>query len=149
VPAYRVYYAERMPRGAGDWMKTYGLHRWGSEDQRLLEHEEVEWEEDVEAADAGRALDSFFKQHVRDDTQLMWVDESGDGHAVEGVTYELEKTYIWIEDDKLMEYQGMDETTPGMVTCPLCGGEGEVEEEIAEEFLAENGEEAEEEVTWG
>jgi len=148
VTAYRVYYAERMPRGAEDWMKTYGLHRWGSEDQRLLELEEVEWEEDVEAADAGRALDSFFQQHVGDNTQLMWVDEAGDGHPVEGVTYEPEKTYIWIEDDKLMEYQGMDETTPGMVTCPLCGGEGEVEEEIAEEFLTDH-QEGEEGVTWG
>jgi len=149
VTAYRVYYAERMPRGAEDWMKTYGLHRWGSEDQHLLEQEEVEWEEDVEAADAGRALDSFFQQHVGDNTQLMWVDEAGDGHPVEGVTYEPEKTYIWIEDDKLMEYQGMDKTTPGMVTCPLCGGEGEVEEEIAEAFLADNEEEGEEGVTWG
>jgi hypothetical protein len=149
VPTYRVYYAERMPRGAGDWKKTYGLHRWGSEDQRLLEHEEVEWEEDVEATDVGRALDSFFKQHVRDNTQLMWVDEAGDGHEVEGVRYEPEKTYIWIEDDKLMEYQGMDETTPGMVTCPLCGGEGEVEESIADEFLAEDEEEGEGGVTWG
>ena len=148
MTAYRVYYAERMPRGAEDWMKTYGLHRWGSEDQHLLEQEEVEWEEDVEAADAGRALDSFFQQHVGDNTQLMWVDEAGDGHEVEGVRYEPEKTYIWIEDDKLMEYQGMDKTTPGMVTCPLCGGEGEVEEEIADEFLTDR-EEGKEEITWG
>ena len=47
-----------------------------------------------------------------------------------------------------MEYQGMDETTPGMVTCPLCGGEGEVEEEIADEFLTDR-EEGKEEITWG
>ena len=42
----------------------------------------------------------------------------------------------------------MDEATPGMVTCPLCGGEGEVDEAAAEEYLADQ-EEGEEEVTWG
>jgi hypothetical protein len=46
-----------------------------------------------------------------------------------------------------MEYQGVDEATPGLVTCPLCGGEGEVEESVADEFLADHDEE--EEVTWG
>jgi len=72
----------------------------------------------------------------------MWVDETGQSHELQGVEdYDPEKTYIWIEDDKLMEYQGMDEATPGMVTCPLCGGEGEVVAEVAEEFTAEDEEE--------
>ena len=149
MPTYRVYYAERMPRGARDWMQTAGLRRLdvGLEEMR---HEEVAWEEEVEALSAPEALDAFFREHVSDRTQVMWLDESGQSREVQGLDYDPEVTYIWIEDDKLMEYQGMDKTTPGMVTCPLCGGEGEVEEEIAEEFLAENGEEGEEEeVTWG
>lgn len=148
VPTYRVYYAERMPRGAEDWMKTYGLHRWGSGDQRLLEHEEVEWEEEVEAPTASEALESFFREHVADQTQVKLVDERGDVLDIEGISgFDPEKTYIWIEGDKLMEYQGVDEATPGLVTCPLCGGEGEVEESVADEFLADHDEE--EEVTWG
>ena len=148
MPAYRVYYAERMPRGAEDWMKTSGLRRLdvGQEEMR---HEEVAWEEEVEAPDVARALGSFFREHVRDNTEVMWVDDDGESHPVEGLAYDPEKSYIWIEGDKLMQYEGVDETTPGMVTCPLCGGEGEVEESIAEEFLAEDEEEGEDGVTWG
>ena len=148
MPTYRVYYAERMPGGARDWMQTAGLRRLdvGIEEMR---HEEVAWEEVVEAPSAPEALDAFFREHLEDRSQVMLVDETGQSREVEGLDYDPEVTYIWIEGDKLMEYQGVNETMPGMVTCPLCGGEGEVEEEIAEEFLAENGEEGEEEeVTW-
>ena len=130
-------------------MRTMGHHRWGAEDQKLLEHEEVEWEEEVEGRTATEALDAFFREHVADQTHVKRVDERGDVADVEGIGgFDSEITYIWIEDDKLMEYQGMDEATPGMVTCPLCGGEGEVDEAAAEEYLADQ-EEGEEEVTWG
>ena len=74
----------------------------------------------------------------------MWVDEAGESQEVEGLDYDPEKAYIWIEGDKLMEYQGMDEATPGMATCPLCGGQGEVVTEVADEFLAQEGGEEEE-----
>ena len=153
MPTYRVYYAERQATGEDVTSPYHGIGRgrigrFGQRDN--AGYEETEWEEEVEAADVASALDSFFKEHVRDNTELMWVDDAGESRPVEGLAYDPERTYIWIEDGKLMEYQGIDETTPGMVTCPLCGGEGEVEEEIAEEFLAENGEEGEEEeVTWG
>ena len=129
-------------------MRTYGLHRSGTQLDELTPSE-TRWEEEVEARDATEALAAFFREHVADSEQVMWVDESGESRRIEGLGYDPEKTYIWIEDDKLMEYEGMDEATPGMVACPLCGGEGEVEEALAEEFLAENGEEGEEEVTWG
>ncbi len=102
-----------------------------------MRHEVVEWEEEVEAQSPPEALDAFFREHVRDRSDLMWVDESGQSRELEGLDYDPEVTYIWIEDDKLMEYLGMDESTPGMVTCPLCGGEGEVPEEIAQEFEEE------------
>jgi hypothetical protein len=145
MPNFRVYYAERMPHGARDWMRTYGLHRVGS-DAEEIRHREVEWEEEIEATDAPRALDSFFGEHATDRTQVMWVDDAGESHELRGIDdYDPEKTYIWIEDDKLMEYQGMDESTPGMATCPLCSGEGEVVAEVAEEFLANEEEEDEEE----
>ena len=136
MASYRVYFAERMPRGARDWMRMAGYRTLGS-DPEEMRHEVVEWEEEVEAQSAPEALDAFFREHVRDRSELMWVDDSGQSHELEGLDYDPEVTYIWIEDDKLMEYLGMDESTPGMVTCPLCGGEGEVPEEIAEEFEEE------------
>ena len=133
---FRVYYVERMPRGARDWMRTYGLRGTGAEPEEAG-HEAVEWEEEVEARSAAEALDTFFREHVSDRTQVMWVDEAGESHKLRGIEdYESEKPYIWIEDDKLMAYQGMDEVTPGMATCPLCGGAGEVVAEVADEFLA-------------
>ncbi len=133
---FSVYYVERMPRGARDWMRTYGLRGVGGEPEEAG-HEEVEWEEEVEARSAAEALDTFFREHVSDRTQVMWVDEAGESHKLGGIEdYESEKPYIWIEDDKLMAYQGMDEVTPGMATCPLCGGAGEVVAEVADEFQA-------------
>ncbi len=143
MPSFRVYYAERMAHGARDWMRTFGSARAGAEAEEMR-HKEVEWEEEVEAADAPRALGSFFREHVKDRTQVMWVDDNGQSHQLRGIDdYDSEKTYIWIEDDKLMEYQGMDESAPGMATCPLCSGEGEVVSEVAEEFLADEEQEEE------
>jgi hypothetical protein len=141
MPTYRIYYAERMPHGARDWMRALGARRLDA-DSEEIRHREIEWEEELEARSAAEALDAFFRAHVSDQTELMWVDDTGQSHELQGVEdYDPEKTYIWIEDDKLMEYQGMDEATPGMVTCPLCGGEGEVVAEVAEEFTAEDEEE--------
>jgi hypothetical protein len=141
MPTFRVYYIERMPRGARDWMRMYGLHRVGAEPEGTR-HEEVEWEEEVEARSAAEALDAFFREHVPDRAQVMWVDEAGESHEMRGIEdYDPNKSYIWIEDDKLMEYQGMDEAAPGMATCPLCGGEGEVISEVADEFMAAEEEE--------
>ena len=141
MPTFRVYYAERMPQGARDWMRMYGLRRGGA-DPEETRHEEIEWEEEVEGETGPRALESFFREHVRDRADVMLVDETGESHKILGVEdYDPEKTYIWIEDDKLLEYQGMDEAVPGMATCPLCGGEGEVVAEVADEFLAQHREE--------
>ncbi len=143
VPTFRVFYTERMPSGARDWLRMYGGRRAGEEPEETR-HQEVEWEEEVEAESAPEALDIFFREHAPDRSQVMWVDEAGESREIRGLDYDPEKAYIWIEDDKLMEYQGMDEATPGMATCPLCGGQGEVVTEVAEEFLAEE-EAAEEE----
>ncbi len=143
MPSFRVYYAERMPRGARDWMRTSGLAGAGAQTEEMG-HKEVEWEEEVEATDARRALDSFFREHAKERAQVMWVDDTGESHQIRGIDdYDPEKTYIWIEDDKLMEYQGMDESALGMATCPLCRGEGEVVSEVAEEFMADEEQEEE------
>jgi hypothetical protein len=140
VPSYRVYYAERMPRGARDWLRTLGAQGAGSQ-LEALEHEETEWEERVDAESALEALDVFMLDHAKARERVMWVDESGQSREMQGIEdFDPERRYIWIEDDKLMEYQGMDETTPGMSTCPLCGGEGEVPDEVAAEFLEDEAE---------
>lgn len=141
MPTYRVFYAERMPHGARDWMRALGARRAGAGLEEIR-HREIEWEEELEASDPARALDAFFREHVPDRTQVMWVDDAGDSHELRGVEdYDPEKSYIWIEEDKLMEFQGVGVATPGMVTCPLCAGEGEVAAEIAEEFTVEGEEE--------
>ncbi len=141
MPTFRVYYVERMPRGARDWMRTYGMSSAGSEPEGASD-EEVEWEEEVEASSVAEALEAFFREHVPDRAQVMWVDEAGESHELRGIEdYDPDKSYIWIEDDKMMEYQGMDEAAPGMATCPLCGGEGEVIAEVADEFMAAEEEE--------
>ncbi len=154
MPTYRIYYAEREvgDKRTGDAMSALplsGAYRPGDYVS------ETEWEEEVDALNADGALDSFFKEHVRDNSGLRWVDDDGESRAVEGVTYDADKTYIWVEHGKLMEYQGLDEATPGMVSCPLCEGAGEVTTELADEYLGEHGEEIveegqeEERPTWG
>ena len=139
MPTYRVYYAERVP-GVGDSSDPFNAiptHRAA----RATEYvQETEWEEEFEAKNEAAALEVFFRDHVRDRSQVMWVDEDGQRRPIEGVgDYDPDKTYIWVENEKLMEYQGIDEATPGMVTCPLCDGQGEVDDETADEFLAAYG----------
>jgi hypothetical protein len=142
VPTYRVYYAERDPTTPGP--PSHYARRssaFGGTDTAAFS--ETEWEEEVEAKDAVAALEAFFRDHARNRSDVMWLDEDGQSRQIEGVSdYDPDKTYIWIEDDKLMEYQGIDEATPGMVTCPLCDGQGEVDEETADEFLAAYGAES-------
>jgi len=142
VATYRIYYAEREvgDRRPGDPASVSPLYKAYRPGDYVSE---TEWEEEVEAPNTDGALDSFFREHVRDNSELMWVDDDGESRPVEGVTYDADKTYIWIENGKLMEYQGIDEATPGMVSCPLCEGAGEVTTEIADEFLADYGEEPE------
>jgi hypothetical protein len=157
VPTYRIYYSERDPNTAVDTARYTSpaerLYNIGRGSSRI---EETEWEEEVEGRDRVAALEAFFADHVGSRSDVMWVDSNGDSHAIEGVEdYNPEKTYIWIEKDKLMEYQGVDEATPGMTACPLCEGAGEVTVEAADEFLAGYGEgiieegEEKERPTWG
>ena len=148
MPTYRVYYAEREATDA-DKSPFYStrLAQFGLRESEP--YKETEWEEELEAPSASGALDAFFREHVRDNSELRWVDEGGESRPVEGLHYDSDKAYVWIEDGKMMEYQGLAEATPGMVTCPLCEGSGEVDEEIAKEFMAEWGEEEEQDQLGG
>jgi hypothetical protein len=135
VPTYRIFYAAR------ETGEPAGYHMPGftySEDS-VAEHGkegviETEWEELVDAGSGREALDAFFRERIRDNSELAWIDDAGQARTVEGLDYDPELTYIWVEDGKLMEFQGLDEATPGMVTCPLCNGHGEIEEALAAEF---------------
>lgn len=143
MPTYRIYYSERGPTNAADTSRyTSTAERLPGLGRARDAIDETEWEEEVEGRDKGAALEAFFANHVASRTDVMWVDANGDSHAIEGTgDYQPEKTYIWVENDKLMEYQGLDEATPGMTACPLCDGAGEVTVEVADEYLGEHGEE--------
>ena len=144
MPTYRIYYAERDPGTTADPERYTSpaerLSSLGSSGGRM---DATEWEEEVEGKDASEALDAFFREHIRDNSELMWVDEHGASHPAEGLSYEPARTYIWIENGKLMEYQGLDEGTPGMVSCPLCEGSGEVTADVADQYVDERGEDTE------
>jgi hypothetical protein len=141
MPTYRIYYSQRDPGTAAD------AERYTSPAERLSSlgsgggsMDETEWEEEVEGRDRAEALSVFFAQHVASRSDVMWVDANGDSHPVEGgEDYQPEKSYIWIEEGKLMQYQGLDEGTPGLVSCPLCDGTGEVTTEVADEYVGESG----------
>ncbi len=138
MATYRIYYAERDPNAAVATSRYAGrVYSLGREVESNPASAEVEWEETVDADSAPEALDAFFGDHVRNRSEVMWVDDDGESHAMEGeVDYNPDMTYIWVEKEKLMEYQGLDEATPGLVVCPLCDGHGEVEPEAAEAYMA-------------
>lgn len=142
MPSYRLYYAERSI-SAGDRDRVFGKYpKEGYYDVEVLE--ETHWEDSIEARDPYEALDSFLREHVDSRGMLMWIDDRQRSHAVEDREADLDKTYIWIEEDKLMELQGVEEGTPGMVSCPLCDGAGEIDEATADEFAVTVGDGEEE-----
>ena len=138
MPTYRIFYSERGSKVGSVTMHVYA---------RTEEYaDETEWEETVDARNEAAALDEFFKEHAPHSEGVHIVEETGEPRPLEGLEpFDPLRTYVWIEDGKMMEYQGLAEATPGMVTCPLCEGAGEVDEELAQEFLEEYGPEAEEE----
>ncbi len=138
MPSYRFYYAERSI-SPEDRDRVFGKYpKDGNYDVEVLE--ENHWEENVEARDPYEAMDSFFREHLDSRAMLMSIDGRQRTHAAGEREVDLEKTYIWIEDGMLMELQEMEEATPGMVSCPLCDGDGEVDEALAEEFAVATGE---------
>lgn len=145
MPTYRVYYGEIETKDSAgpDALRSY----MGAQEHVAR----TEWEDEVDAEDPVGALERFFREHAPDRGRVAWVDEDGEAHPFEGWDFDPDATYIWTETaedgggTRLLEYQGIDEATPGMVTCPLCNGHGEVDEEVAAEFEEVWGEEEEEE----
>ncbi|HEY5640947.1 MAG TPA: hypothetical protein VIW01_12955 [Dehalococcoidia bacterium] len=129
MPRFRVFYVERQPKDGGEQidLRAAGARPGGY-------FKETDWEEQVEGKNAPAALDSFFREHAGHAEGVMIIEEDGRGHPIEGLDYDPDRTYVWVEEGNLMEYQGMAEATAGAVSCPLCDGSGEVDEEIAQEF---------------
>jgi hypothetical protein len=138
MPTYRIYYAERQP--TEDDRAAFPSGRLGGLGiSRQEPYAETEWEEEVEAESEPEALDAFFRRHAPDRSRVRMLDDDGNAQEFEGWDFDPDATYIWIENDRMMEYQGLDEATPGMVTCPLCNGHGEVDEALAAEFASKDG----------
>ena len=145
MPTYRIHYVERK---AGTRTGHFLRHYFGDSVAGHDPFQVAEWEEEIEAASPASALDIFFRDRVRDNGELMWVDDEGNSRPVQGVRYDPALRYIWIEDGKLMEYRDIEEAKAGTVICPLCDGAGEVDEEIAAEFLADYEGDGEEEAEY-
>jgi hypothetical protein len=130
---FRVYYVERTVRGPrGGLARVLGA---GDEEARVPQGDETEWEEDVEAENVRDALRLFFQDHLGSSGDLGYIDEEGRTQRPFRIDdFDLNRTYVWTEGDKFMEYQGIEQIDADLVTCPLCGGSGQVLREVAEQF---------------
>ena len=139
---FRVYYVERTVRDPrGGLARALGAQ--GEEEARVPQGDETEWEEDIEAENARKALRLFFQTHLGGSGDLGYIDEEGRTQRPFRIDdYDLNRTYVWTEGDKFMEYQGIEQADADLVTCPLCGGSGQVVREVAEQFEVEEGEES-------
>ena len=137
MTSYKIYYSEReLAKGQGASIVGDVL---GSAGGSLPPLEVVgdQWEETVDARTIQDAMETFFREHGvgRDGVHIL--EESGGSRPVEeGEAWDPDRSYVWVEDGKLMEFEGLEERAPGMVDCPLCDGEGEVAEAIADDYLA-------------
>jgi len=132
MPTFRIYYIARTPHG----MRIDSEYTRPLEEPRgLLRHDETQWEEDVEARNVREALRAFFEEHLPGLSGLAYIDEDGRTQRPYRIDdFDPDRTYVWTEDDKLMEFQGIESLEGGLVPCPLCGGSGEVTPKIAEQF---------------
>jgi hypothetical protein len=137
--SYRIYYSEKeVAEGQGGSMVGDVLGSAGG--AMPMEVLGDQWEETVDADNVQDAIETFFREHevARDAVHL--IEEEGNSRAVEpGEQWDPDRTYLWMEEGKLMEFEGLEERAPGMVDCPLCDGEGEVAEQIAEDSVASQG----------
>jgi hypothetical protein len=133
---FRVYYVERTVRDPRAFRGSLG-RAFGEPDEeaRVPQGDETEWEEDIEAENARDALRLFFQDHLGASGDLGYIDEEGRTQRPFRIDdYDLNRTYVWTEGDKFMEYQGIEQIDADLVICPLCGGSGQVLREVAEQF---------------
>ncbi len=109
---FRVYYVERTVRGPrGGLARVLGA---GDEEARVPQGDETEWEEDVEAENVRDALRLFFQDHLGSSGDLGYIDEEGRTQRPFRIDdFDLNRTYVWTEGDKFMEYQGIEQIDAG------------------------------------
>ncbi len=132
MPRFRIYYVARRPHG----MRIDSEYTRSLEEPRgLLRHGEMNWEEDVEAKNVRDALQVFFEEHLERLSDLAYIDENGRTQRPFRIEdFDPDRTYVWTEGDRLMQFQGIENLEGGLVPCPLCGGSGEVTPGVAEQF---------------
>jgi len=135
---FRVYYVERTVRGRSFPEMGSGQRVPGYETP-APQSDETEWEEDIEAENTREALRAFFQDHLGSSGDLGYIDEEGRTQRPFRIDdYEPNRTYVWTEGDKFMEFQGIEQVDADLVTCPLCGGSGQVVREVADQFEEED-----------
>ena len=131
---YRVFYVEHTPKA-----QEAGADPPSADDLYVLDEEdfeEAEWEETYDGGTSSKPLAGFFQDHAPTGEVQIIEEDGGLRDVGSGEGFDPDRTYLWVEEGHLMEYQGMEEATPGMVACPMCDGTGEVPEEVAEEYAA-------------
>jgi hypothetical protein len=133
MPSYRVNYVGRSSNAPG-FGADNDLPNFMTNRQSGLT--ETEFEDELQAPTSAKALEAFFGENAerRDDVMMLGAD--GRSHPIEGVAdYDPGTVYLWIEDGMMMEYQGIEEMTPGKAICPMCNGSGEIDESLADSYI--------------
>jgi hypothetical protein len=129
MPRYRVNYIGRSPNSPGSGAPN-DLPNFMTNRQSGLT--ETEFDDELQATTPAQALTAFFGEHTERREDVMMLGADGRSHPIEGVAdYNPGSVYLWIEDGMMMEYQGIEEMTPGKAICPMCNGSGEIEESLA------------------
>ncbi len=132
MPRYRVNYVGRSANSLGSGAPN-DLPNFMTNRQSGLT--ETEFEDELQAATPAQALEAFFGEHAGRREGVMMLGADGRSHPLDGVAdYDPGTIYLWIEDGELMEYQGIEEMTPGKAICPICNGSGEIDETLVDRY---------------
>jgi hypothetical protein len=136
MPRYRINYLGRTEErpgsnpGGDQQLRVNAVARMSFGTQRFYE---TEFQDEIEGISPAAALDAFFWQHTDRRGDVMIKASSGRGQPIEGLAdYDPGTVYIWIEDNWFMEYQGIEELRSGKAPCPMCNGDGEIDESLVD-----------------
>jgi len=136
MPRYRINYIARSTKDPLNQSFAIESRSALPVPHRDRAFSETEYEDQIEATSPPEALNLFFEQHVEYREDVMIKGTDGRAHPIEGLAdYDPGTVYLWIEDHHMMmEYQGIEEMTPGLVVCPMCNGSGEVDEHLVDSY---------------
>ena len=137
MPTYRVYYVSYQV----DDPEELRVFRLPSGRDEMPEDYETDWEEDIDASNEQEALKRFFAGHLELSSDLGYLADDGATERVAALDSEEmdpNRTYIWAEGEKLMEFRSIAELRD-LVSCPVCRGSGTVPPEVAARHRAAEG----------